>query len=114
MNINPNPIGGPQGYRSFFKTDYAGMSVKFSPFDATRLAVTCSANFGIVGKGRVYVMGLLPNGQMEPQAVFDEPDAVFDCSWSENMASFLLAACGDGSVKVCHFYEIYNIFISNF
>ena len=88
------------GYKAFFKTDSAAMSVKFNPFDATRLAFTTSSNFGIVGKGRIHVMSLSPTGQMEPISVFDEPDAVFDCSWSENQASFLLTASGDGSVKV--------------
>lgn len=88
------------GFRSFFKTDYAGMSIKFNPFDAFRLALTCSANFGIVGKGRIYILQMTPAGIMTPQNVFDEADAVFDCSWSENIASFLFVGCGDGSVKV--------------
>lgn len=87
-------------FKSVFKSEYAGMSLKFSPFDAFRLALTCSANFGIVGKGRIYIMTMTPTGTMEPITFFDEPDAVFDCSWSENVASFLFTGSGDGSVKV--------------
>jgi len=40
---------------------------------------------------------------MEPIANFDEPDAVFDCSWSETQPNLLFVASGDGSVKV--FYQ---------
>lgn len=94
-------------YKSFFKTEYAGMSIKFNPFEAFRLAMTCSANFGIVGKGRIYIMNMTPTGLMEPMAVFDETDAVFDCSWSENMPNFLFVGCGDGSVKVFLFFNLF-------
>lgn len=46
--MNPNPVS----YSAAFKTELCGMSVKFSLFDPTRLAVSSSANFGIVGKGK--------------------------------------------------------------
>jgi hypothetical protein len=41
---------------------YNGYSVKYSPFFDSRIAVAASANFGLVGNGRVYILGLTPNG----------------------------------------------------
>ena len=98
-------------YKSFFKTDLAGMSVHFSPFEAFQLAYTASANFGIVGKGKLMVMSLLPNGQMEQISSFDEPDAVFDCSWSETQPNLIFIGCGDGSVKVICRFLIEIVFV---
>lgn len=46
-----------------FRTQgYNGYSVKYSPFFDSRIAVAASANFGLVGNGRIYVLGLTPNG----------------------------------------------------
>lgn len=33
-------------------------------------------------------------------AVFDTADGLYDCAWSEENDNIVLAACGDGSVKV--------------
>lgn len=41
---------------------YNGYSVKYSPFFDSRFAVAASSNFGLVGNGRVYILGLTPNG----------------------------------------------------
>lgn len=46
-----------------FRTQgYNGYAVKYSPFFDNRIAVAASANYGIVGNGRVYVLQLTPNG----------------------------------------------------
>ena len=46
-----------------FKTKgYNGYAVKYSPYYDNRLAVAASANFGLVGNGRLYVLGLDANG----------------------------------------------------
>jgi peroxin-7 len=41
---------------------YNGYSVKYSPFFDSRIAVAASANFGLVGNGRVFILGLTPQG----------------------------------------------------
>jgi hypothetical protein len=41
---------------------FNGYAVKYSPFFDSRIAVAASANFGLVGNGRLYVLGLTPNG----------------------------------------------------
>lgn len=46
-----------------FRTQgFNGYSVKYSPFFDSRIAVAASANFGLVGNGRIYVLGLTANG----------------------------------------------------
>lgn len=46
-----------------FRTQgFNGYSVKYSPFFDSRIAVASSANFGLVGNGRLYILGLTPNG----------------------------------------------------
>lgn len=45
-----------------FAKGYHGYAVKFSPYYDNRLAVATAANFGLVGNGRLYVLGLDGNG----------------------------------------------------
>lgn len=46
-----------------FRTQgFNGYSVKYSPFFDSRIAVATSANFGLVGNGRLYILGLTANG----------------------------------------------------
>jgi peroxin-7 len=46
-----------------FRTEgFNGSGVKYSPFFDNRLAVSASANFGLVGNGRLYILELTPNG----------------------------------------------------
>lgn len=46
-----------------FRTQgYNGYSVKYSPFFDSRIAVATAANFGLVGNGRIYILGLTPQG----------------------------------------------------
>lgn len=42
---------------------------------------------------------MTPGGLIET-AAFDTADGLYDCAWSEENENLLLAACGDGSVKV--------------
>jgi peroxin-7 len=42
---------------------------------------------------------MTPGGLVET-AAFDTADGLYDCAWSEENENLLLAACGDGSVKV--------------
>jgi hypothetical protein len=46
----------------FLTAGYNGYAVKYSPFVNDRLAVATSANFGLVGNGRLYILGLTANG----------------------------------------------------
>jgi peroxin-7 len=46
----------------FRTVGYNGYAIKYSPFVNDRLAVATSANFGLVGNGRLYILGLTANG----------------------------------------------------
>ncbi|ORY63159.1 WD repeat domain-containing protein [Pseudomassariella vexata] len=74
-------------------------AVKYSPYFDSRIAVASAANYGIVGNGRLWCLGLGPNG-IQVEKTFDTNDAQYDLAWSEINENQLLAACGDGSIKL--------------
>ncbi|KAI2629446.1 WD repeat domain-containing protein [Xylaria nigripes] len=74
-------------------------AVKYSPYYDSRIAVASAANFGIVGNGRLFCLGLGPQG-IQIEKTFDTNDAQYDLAWSEINENQLLAACGDGSIKL--------------
>ena len=39
-----------------FRTPFAGYSVRFSPFDESRLAVGTAQNYGIIGNRKLHVL----------------------------------------------------------
>lgn len=41
---------------------YNGYAVKYSPFYNSRIAVGASANYGLVGNGRLYILELTAQG----------------------------------------------------
>lgn len=41
---------------------YNPYAVKYSPYFDSRVAVAASANYGIVGNGRVFALGMSPAG----------------------------------------------------
>lgn len=41
---------------------YNGYAVKYSPFYDSRIAVAASSNFGLVGNGRLFILGLTAQG----------------------------------------------------
>ncbi|KAF2664601.1 WD40 repeat-like protein [Microthyrium microscopicum] len=78
---------------------YQGYSVKYSPFFDNRLATAASANFGLVGNGRLFILSLTPQGIIA-EKWYDTKDALYDTTWSETHENHLLASCGDGSVRL--------------
>ncbi|KAI1304841.1 WD repeat domain-containing protein [Xylaria venustula] len=74
-------------------------AVKYSPYYDSRIAVASATNYGIVGNGRLFCLGLGPQG-IQVEKTFDTNDAQYDLAWSEINENQLLAACGDGSIKL--------------
>ncbi|KAF8476963.1 WD40-repeat-containing domain protein [Kalaharituber pfeilii] len=84
----------------YYRTQgFNGYAVKYSPFFDNRLACAASANFGLVGNGRLFILGLTPQG-IVGEKWFDTQDGLFDLSWSEIHENQLVAASGDGSIKL--------------
>lgn len=83
-----------------FRTEnFNGYAVKYSPFFDSRLAVASSANFGLVGNGRLYIFGLTPKGIIVKNQ-FDTQDSLYDLAWSEVHENQVVVATGDGSIKL--------------
>lgn len=78
---------------------FNGYAVKYSPFFDTRVAVASAANYGLVGNGRLYILNLGPGG-IRAEKWYDTQDAIYDTAWSEIHGDQIIAACGDGSVKL--------------
>ncbi|KAE9363747.1 peroxisomal targeting signal 2 receptor [Stipitochalara longipes BDJ] len=93
-------------------TGYSGYAVKYSPFVNDRLAVATSANFGLVGNGRLYILGLTANGIIL-QKQYDTQDAIYDTAWSELNENQVVAGCGDGSVKLYDLSTPSNLPVQN-
>ncbi|RAH50184.1 putative peroxisome biosynthesis protein (Peroxine-7) [Aspergillus aculeatinus CBS 121060] len=83
-----------------FRTEgFNGCAVKYSPFFDNRLAVAASANYGLVGNGRLFILELTPHG-IVPAKHFTTQDSLYDLAWSEIHEHQVLAASGDGSIKL--------------
>ncbi|KAI0132534.1 peroxisome biogenesis factor 7 [Xylariales sp. AK1849] len=83
----------------FHTTGFHPHGVRYSPYFDSRVAVASSSNYGIVGNGRLWCLGLGPQG-IQVEKTFDTNDVQYDLAWSEVNENQLLVACGDGSVKL--------------
>ncbi|KAH9832603.1 peroxin 7 [Rhodofomes roseus] len=79
-------------------------SVAFSPFHTNRLAVASSANYGLVGNGRLHLVSLGPGPSALPGLAldksYDTQDGLYDVAWSEVHENQLVTASGDGSIRL--------------
>ncbi|KAL8787024.1 MAG: hypothetical protein Q9213_002460 [Squamulea squamosa] len=83
-----------------FRTQgFNGYAVKYSPFFDSRIAVASAANFGLIGNGRLYILGLTPKG-IVAEKWFDTQDSLYDLAWSESHENQCVVATGDGSIKL--------------
>ncbi|WVQ82879.1 hypothetical protein IAT38_005015 [Cryptococcus sp. DSM 104549] len=81
---------------------FAHNNIAFSPFFDTHLALASGANFGLVGNGRVHIVKLgaeFPGGVGVVRA-FDTQDCVYDVAWNEGHENQVVAACGNGAIKM--------------
>ncbi|KAF8916027.1 WD40 repeat-like protein [Mucidula mucida] len=93
---------------------FAHYSLAWSPFHNARIALASSANFGLVGNGRLHIVSLGP-----PQApggpptlncdkYFETQDGLYDVAWSEVHENQVVSASGDGSIR------LWDITLNNF
>ena len=78
---------------------FNGYSVKYSPFYDNRFATAASANFGLVGNGRLCILSLTPSGIL-CERYYDTQDSLFDVAFSESHENQVAVASGDGSIKL--------------
>ncbi|KAK0214808.1 WD40-repeat-containing domain protein [Armillaria fumosa] len=82
---------------------FAHYSLAWSPFHNTRLALASSANFGLVGNGRLHITNCeqcLPGRATLTLASFETQDGLYDVAWSEVHENQLVTASGDGSLRL--------------
>ncbi|KAH3686391.1 hypothetical protein WICPIJ_002644 [Wickerhamomyces pijperi] len=79
---------------------YQGTALHYSPFYDNKLLVSSSANYGLVGNGRLYVLSIQPTGEISQDIAYDTQDGLFDCAWSEIHENQVVCANGDGSIKM--------------
>ncbi|KAJ2158691.1 peroxisomal targeting signal 2 receptor [Coemansia sp. RSA 552] len=84
----------------FRTAGFKGYSVQFSPFSDQLLASAGSANFGLVGNGRLSILSPQGKGGLVPRQQYDTQDGLFDVAWSEVHENQLVTASGDGSIKL--------------
>ena len=78
-----------------------GYAVEWSPFDETKLAVSCSQNFGIIGSGQQLLLQHSTTTATTTQlASIASSDGIFDCTFSEQHIDHIAFASGDGSVRL--------------
>ena len=79
---------------------FATTNVQFSPWDPNCMAVSAAENFGVVGKGSIYILRTSPNGdQLSCDLICPVDDACYDICYLESAQGTVLAATGDG-IKV--------------
>jgi peroxin-7 len=80
---------------------FAHYAVKWSPFRDTQLAVASSANFGLIGNGRLHVVSAVPGAPaLQLNKWFETQDGLYDLAWSEVHENHIVTASGDGSVRL--------------
>ncbi|KAK0214803.1 WD40 repeat-like protein [Armillaria fumosa] len=77
---------------------FAHYSLAWSPFHNTRLALASSANFGLVGNGRLHIVSTAPD--LHVDKFFETQDGLYDVAWSEVHENQLVTASGDGSLRL--------------
>ncbi|KAG6868736.1 hypothetical protein C0993_011315 [Termitomyces sp. T159_Od127] len=95
MNPPPNVLQTP---------GFAHYSLAWSPFHSNRIALASSANFGLVGNGRLHLVSLAPGPAGLPLPKLDKfyetQDGLYDVAWSEIHENQLVTASGDGSIRL--------------
>ncbi|KAF7308916.1 Peroxin 7 [Mycena kentingensis (nom. inval.)] len=83
---------------------FAHFATAWSPFHTTRLALASSANFGLVGNGRLHLVSVTPgpNGALglNVDKHYETQDGLYDVAWSEVHENQLVTASGDGSIRL--------------
>lgn len=95
MNSGPSTLHTP---------GFAHYAVAWSPFREALFAISSSANYGLVGNGRLHLVSLaLGNGPLPALTLekqYPTQDGLYDLAWSEIHENQLVTASGDGSLRL--------------
>ncbi|KDQ61514.1 hypothetical protein JAAARDRAFT_704850 [Jaapia argillacea MUCL 33604] len=96
-------MNGPRPSPAVLHTPgFAHYSLAWSPFHTNRIALASSANFGLVGNGRLHLVSLTPGAGdgLTLDKFYETQDGLYDVAWSEVHENQLVTASGDGSIKL--------------
>ncbi|KAH9479405.1 Peroxisomal targeting signal 2 receptor [Psilocybe cubensis] len=97
-------MNGPHQPGILHTPGFAHYSVAWSPFHPTRLALASSANFGLVGNGRLHLVSAKPNpggpSSLNLDKQYETQDGLYDVAWSEIHENQLVTGSGDGSIRL--------------
>lgn len=83
---------------------FAHYNLAWSPFHTNRIAVASSANYGLVGNGRLHLASVIsgpgPLSSIVLDKFYETQDGLYDIAWSEVHENQLVTASGDGSIKL--------------
>ncbi|KAI0314814.1 WD40 repeat-like protein [Amylostereum chailletii] len=84
---------------------FAHYNIAWSPFHPQRLAIASSANYGLVGNGRLHIASMTPQPLGTPPIValekhYETQDGVYDVAWSEVHENQLVSGSADGSLRL--------------
>ncbi|GIY16406.1 peroxisomal targeting signal 2 receptor [Caerostris extrusa] len=85
---------------SFDTGEYHGYNVKYSPFRKNLLACAASQNFGLAGKGGLFILEVRNSKQITPLTHRNWVDGIYDVSWSELNPELLVTSCNDGTILI--------------
>lgn len=81
------------------RVPFAAFSVEFSPFHDHALAVATSQHYGLVGNGALHLLTLDERGLFE-RRVFETPQGIHDCTWSESNEHQVVTVGANGCVRL--------------
>lgn len=116
-------MNGPRPSALLHTPGFAHYALAWSPFHTTRLALASSANFGLVGNGRLHLVTVAqtPDGghtlKLDGQQCvhkrfsdyiclnheglsYETQDGLYDVAWSEVHENQLATGSGDGSIRL--------------
>ncbi|TDL26118.1 WD40 repeat-like protein [Rickenella mellea] len=98
---------GPPPPSTLHTPGFAHYSLAWSPFHTSRLAIASSANYGLVGNGRLHLATVLPPGvglagppPLNLDKFYATQDGLYDVAWSEIHENQLVSASGDGTLRL--------------
>lgn len=85
---------------SFRTKGFNGYGIQYSPFFDNKIAVATSANYGLVGNGKLFILSIEPSGVIHEQRSWMTQDGLFSVAWSEINENQVFVSSGDGSIKM--------------
>ncbi|OLL26866.1 Peroxisomal targeting signal 2 receptor [Neolecta irregularis DAH-3] len=75
-------------------------AIQFSPFLPDIIGLSSGTNFNLIGNGRLHILRIGTQRQLQIVTVFDTQDTLFTLAFSECHENHLVTGGGDGSIRL--------------